>query len=75
LVGLSKQYSEGCFRFNKYLVAVSGLMIYGIILELSQFYIPGREFEWMDVMANFVGVIFGRWMFHLVYGTGMKKSF
>lgn len=36
-----------------------GIIAYGLVLELLQIGVPGRSFEWMDVVANTIGVCVG----------------
>jgi VanZ family protein len=69
IIGLSKQYSEGCYHFNIYYLTVLSLIGYGIILEYVQGYVPGRTFEWADAIANGIGVLSGRALFFLIYKT------
>ena len=35
------------------------LLLFGLIIEIQQIYLPYRTFEIMDLIANFVGVLFG----------------
>lgn len=69
IVGLSKQYSEGCYHFNIFYLTVISLISYGVFLEFIQEYIPDRTFELWDAVANALGVIFGRVVFYIVYKT------
>lgn len=45
-------------RFPPVLIAI-GAIGYGCILELLQYVIPGRGLEWLDMVANGVGVLLG----------------
>ena len=50
------------FSFNKKNVSVvllSGLLIFlfSVVLEVVQFYLPYRTFNWYDVVANGVGIL------------------
>jgi VanZ family protein len=69
MIGLSKQYSDGCFYFNIFYLTVLSLSGYGILLEFIQGYVPQRTFEWWDAVANVAGVLFGRFMFYIIYQT------
>ncbi len=69
IIGLAKQYSDGCYYFNIYYLTVLSLLGYGIILEYIQGYVPGRSFELGDILANTLGVFFGRLLFYIVYKT------
>ena len=35
------------------------LLLFGLIIEIQQIYLPYRTFEIMDLIANFLGVLFG----------------
>jgi len=35
------------------------LIVYGAVLECGQIYVPGRSFEWGDLLANSVGATLG----------------
>jgi VanZ family protein len=67
LVGLFKQYSNGSYYFNIYVLTVVSLSGYGILLEMLQWYVPSRNFELLDGLANILGVLFGRFVFFVVY--------
>jgi VanZ family protein len=67
LIGLFKQYSNGSYYFNIYILTVVSLSGYGILLEMLQWYVPSRNFELLDGLANILGVLFGRFAFFIVY--------
>ncbi|QNL21505.1 VanZ family protein [Hyphobacterium sp. CCMP332] len=69
IVGFNKQYSDGCYHFNIYYLTIFSLISYGALLEFIQQYIPDRNFEIWDAVANGLGVIFGRFMFFMIYKT------
>jgi VanZ family protein len=48
------------------LVALLGLA-FGVIDELYQGTVPGRDSDWADVIADFAGVCFGAWGAIVVY--------
>ena len=55
------------FRLSIYLLI--GGSVYGFLLELTQYnFFPGRYFEWIDAVANVLGVFIGfsifRWFFN-----------
>ncbi len=33
--------------------------LYGFFLEVCQIFVPTRSFDWLDVVANFIGSLFG----------------
>ena len=46
-------------RVYRVLVAVTSMACLGVLLEILQIAIPGRAFEWMDIVMNTVGVTAG----------------
>jgi len=57
----SLAYYENFF-FNKLLIF---LILIGFFLELFQIWIPNRYFEFLDIFANFFGIIVGMYGFKL----------
>ncbi|MBN2705862.1 MAG: VanZ family protein [Deltaproteobacteria bacterium] len=43
---------------------LSGALLYGLSDEMHQYYVPGREFSWMDLLADGAGAYLGArgWM-------------
>jgi VanZ family protein len=39
--------------------AALSMIILGVLLEIGQYFIPGRTFSLMDIAANSLGVILG----------------
>ena len=69
IIGLTKQYAYMSLRFNAEKVAVIGSIAVSLLLELFQAFIPGRSFEYYDMLANTLGVFLGLGSFYLVYKT------
>ena len=46
-------------RVYRVFVAVISVACLGVLLEILQIAIPGRAFEWVDIVMNFVGVTAG----------------
>lgn len=45
-----------------------GGSLYGLLLELAQYsFFPNRYFEWIDALANVLGVILGFLVFKLIF--------
>jgi hypothetical protein len=57
-------------RIHKYKVfALIGLSLFGVFLEFAQgLWFHQRATSIMDMSADFLGVILGRWGFRLIYG-------
>ncbi|PJA96745.1 MAG: hypothetical protein CO129_04885 [Ignavibacteriales bacterium CG_4_9_14_3_um_filter_34_10] len=43
--------------FNVYSISI--LLFYGIFDEVHQFFIPGRFFDWLDLLSNLIGIVSG----------------
>lgn len=60
-------------RKRSVLYILLGVMSYGALMEIAQFFIPGRHFSEMDLVANASGALAG-WILHLVVPrTGFDK--
>ena len=44
------------------------LLLYGVLIEIAQAYVPGREASWLDLMADAVGIAAG-----LGLGTRLRR--
>jgi len=34
------------------------LLFFGLLIEVAQYFIPSRDSDWMDILADFVGILF-----------------
>ncbi len=60
LWGFLKSYHK-----TPYLGAISGCFLYGLMLEVIQFtFFPFRFFEYFDILANILGILFGAFAFY-----------
>jgi len=41
------------------------LLLFGLFIEVAQYFIPSRDSDWMDVLADFIGILF----FQLSYSS------
>ncbi len=61
----------GCFKNRKLLpVLILAFMIsslYGISDEIHQYFVPGREFSYLDILANTIGSFLGVLISHQLY--------
>lgn len=64
-LGYRLNTSTGVKRKNVLTRAVSLSIIYGTILELLQYYVPGRALEFYDLIANVMGCLFGILIFNI----------
>lgn len=67
IIGLSKQYTYHLLRQKAVIVSLSVSILYGVIIEVIQYTIPGRQFELLDILANSLGCFTGLGVFYLVY--------
>lgn len=44
-------------------LVVAGTITFGVVIELIQRHIPGRSFEWADILINTVGSLTGYWSY------------
>jgi VanZ family protein len=61
LLGLAVQFKSN-YRLNykeKFLVVFSISLTYSVFDELHQIPIRGRYFDWLDLGANFIGILIG----------------
>ncbi len=66
--GLKRQHQSKKVRKNAFLIAVLGGFLIGLILEILQEYlVSSRSFDWLDLIANGIGCIFGLIVFQLLY--------
>jgi len=47
------------FRKRIFLSAIAICYLYGIFDEIHQIFIPGRSFDWFDLLANYTGSYLG----------------
>lgn len=45
-------------------LAIAIGMMYGIIDEIHQYFVPGRVMDWTDAAADTTGIALGSWLFH-----------
>jgi VanZ family protein len=67
IVGLKKQHTSSILKLQAVRYTIIICCVYGVIIELIQFMIPGRSMELMDMAANAIGVLFGLFLFELIY--------
>ncbi len=51
---LNKASSTLAHRFRN----IIALLLFGLLIEVIQYFIPTRDSDWMDVLADFVGIMF-----------------
>lgn len=61
------------FRYCVWLAAV-GTALYGLLVELYQIWVPGRNFQWTDLAANCVGIAIGLTVVLYLYTNHSKRD-
>jgi len=67
VVGFTKQNKFQFLKKRSLLSAIAVGLGYSLILEFSQIFIPERQFDRYDIVANSSGIIFGGLLFILIY--------
>lgn len=67
IIGFHKQQTFTWLRFNAIKGALIVANIFGLLVELGQFFVPLRTVEWQDMLANSSGTIIGLLMFLIIY--------
>jgi VanZ family protein len=57
-----------------YLFALLFTTIYGLFDEIHQIFIPGRSFDWWDLVADIVGSIAGIWIAKIIIGFNKSND-
>lgn len=58
---LNKASSTIAHRFRNILA----LLLFGFLIEVVQYFIPSRDSDWMDILADFVGIV----LFQVAYSS------
>ena len=64
IVGLKKQHDIMFMHFNAVPITIVTVSVYGALIECVQILIPGRYFEWQDMVANGFGALLGFGLFY-----------
>ena len=67
VVGLKKQYRWPRIKFKAGYYAIGVSILYGILMEFMQLFIPDRGADYKDMIANTLGSILGYFIFTLIY--------
>tara|TARA_B100000508_G_scaffold140085_1_gene139950 strand:+ start:42852 stop:43100 length:249 start_codon:yes stop_codon:yes gene_type:complete len=71
--GLKRQYKSVKVRKYAMHIALAGGFLISVIIEICQEYLVySRSFEWLDLIANGIGCIFGVLLFKLIYNGSYK---
>ena len=72
-IGFAKQYDFAPIRYYPLRFSTTSAFGYGLLMELFQLLVPGRYFEWWDLVANLVGIGFGAAIYRFVYAMPGKE--
>jgi VanZ family protein len=61
-------------KFRTHLFCLPILVLYGLLLEYFQGFVPGRQPSWLDALANSMGVLFGLILMFLVRFTKKRSD-
>ncbi|WMJ72873.1 VanZ family protein [Cytophagaceae bacterium ABcell3] len=67
IVGFTKQYTFDTLRKHPVRYAILFSFLLGFLIEFFQSLIPGRGFDYFDLVADFVGCVLGWVGFYFVY--------
>lgn len=73
IIGFLKQYQFPFLAKNAVKIVVLLAISYGVVIEVVQdLFITDRSFEWLDIVADWIGVVFGLGVYLLIKG---KENF
>jgi len=55
---LSFLLNRSSSSINRRLRNIFALLLFGFFIEVVQYFIPSRDSDWMDVLADFIGIMF-----------------
>ena len=67
IVGFTKQYQIRTFKYQPVAWAIVISALFGICLEVVQYFLPYRSFDIYDMLANVIGTFCGWLVFMIVY--------
>ena len=64
----------GCKAFPQRLtIVLPGLLAYGVLIEIMQSFTPNRAAEWLDLIADCLGILLGWMLIRLLAITKRRK--
>lgn len=66
MIGSMRQHPNETLRKKRILISILVTFVYGLSLETLQYFIPGRNFDPLDVIANTAGSLAGGWMGYML---------
>ena len=69
LLALAINYESKAPNLKKriFVFTVGAVSLYGVIIELVQSKVPGRNASFPDVIANLIGALLGFWIFSICH--------
>lgn len=72
IVGFTKQYSFDRIKKKSVSYAIYAGVAYGCFIEILQSIIPGRYFDFIDIIANSIGCLTGYILFYIIYKVNLN---
>lgn len=69
---LQKKYKS--ISKHSYIFAFLFVTFYGLFDEIHQIFIPGRSFDWWDLVADSIGSIVGIWIAKIIIGLNETED-
>ncbi len=67
IVGFKKQFTFPVIKKYSIISSISVILLYSVILESIQLFVPDRQFDKFDMIANTMGISFGLILFVFIY--------
>ena len=64
---LLRKEDKAISKQNVVAVVILWSLVFSLITETGQYFIPGRHFHWVDLIINFMGSTIGIWIFFLKF--------
>ena len=71
-MGAAKATSQGYKQWQLWL-AILLVTLYGVLDEFHQYFVPGRNADHFDVIADMLGGMFGVWLMYLLISKKSEK--
>lgn len=72
IIGLNKQNTFVILRFNSIRISLIFCLLFAIVLQTTHFYQSKGFFEFGDLFANILGILFGLVIFIIIYKNNAK---
>lgn len=66
--------SEGAGRWHAFGLSVLVAWLYALSDEYHQSFVPGRAADWSDILFDWLGAVFGAWLWQFTWATRRRKA-